>query len=395
MFTQYGELKRLMQRHPREAALEVCGAIREGVYKPEEFSIAELFEATVPDGSEAIKLFNPRQPGGYVPLREDAGNINTAQFANITGQIVYTKIMEASVMEDNVFSKIIPMIPTRLSGEKIAGISQLGDQAGVVGEGQSFPRAGVSEDYIETPVTTKRGFIVGVTKEAIFFDRTNLVLSRAAEVGAFLAINKEKRLIDCVIDENTTKHRYKWRGNVIATYGDNSGTHSWDNLEASNALADWTDINAAEQLLANMLDPNTGEPIVVNGTTLIVTPQLAATAAYIRNQTFGVHFNGYSTSGTLMSLQAPSPIGSHQYSASFPNVITSRQLAARLGTDTTWFYGDPSKAFAYMENWPITVTQSLPGGPDEFERDVVNQFKASEMGAASTMQPRAMVKCTA
>ena len=34
-----------------------------------------------------------------------------------------------------------------------------------------------------TPQTAKRGFIVPVTKEAIFFDRTNLVLQRAAEVG--------------------------------------------------------------------------------------------------------------------------------------------------------------------------------------------------------------------
>ena len=46
-----------------------------------------------------------------------------------------------------------------------------------------YPHLGFGEDYIETPSTTKRGFIVPVTKEAIFFDRTHLILSRAAEAG--------------------------------------------------------------------------------------------------------------------------------------------------------------------------------------------------------------------
>ena len=57
-----------------------------------------------------------------------------------------------------------------------------------------YPNVGLGEDYIETPSTTKRGFIVPVTREAIFFDRTHLILQRAAEVGEVLGLNKEKRL---------------------------------------------------------------------------------------------------------------------------------------------------------------------------------------------------------
>ena len=62
-----------------------------------------------------------------------------------------------------------------------------------------YPSLGLGEDYIETPSTTKRGFIVPVTQEAIFFDRTHLILQRAAEVGEILGLNKEKRLLDLVI----------------------------------------------------------------------------------------------------------------------------------------------------------------------------------------------------
>ena len=54
-----------------------------------------------------------------------------------------------------------------------------------------------------------------VTKEAIFFDRTHLVLSRAAEVREVLGLNKEKRLIDLVIG---AKNNYKWKGTTFNTY---------------------------------------------------------------------------------------------------------------------------------------------------------------------------------
>ena len=59
-----------------------------------------------------------------------------------------------------------------------------------------------------------------------------------------------------------------------------------------------------------------------------------------------------------------------------------------------WFIGDFRKAFAYMENWPITVTQAPLGSEAEFSNDVVLRFKASERGAAAVLNPRYVVKCT-
>ena len=72
-----------------------------------------------------------------------------------------------------------------------------------------YPSVGLSEDYIETPSTTKHGFIVPVTREAIFFDRTHLILQRAAEVGEVLGLNKEKRLLDLVIGAANNYKCYK------------------------------------------------------------------------------------------------------------------------------------------------------------------------------------------
>jgi len=59
-----------------------------------------------------------------------------------------------------------------------------------------------------------------------------------------------------------------------------------------------------------------------------------------------------------------------------------------------WFIGDFRRAFAYMENWPITVTQSPAGSEADFTSDIVLRFKASERGAAAVINPRYVVKNT-
>ena len=55
------------------------------------------------------------------------------------------------------------------------------------------------------------------------------------------------------------------------------------------------------------------------------------------------------------------------------------------------FLGDFKKAFAYMENWPITVTQSPLGSEADFNQDILIRFKASERGAAAVPEPSSLV----
>jgi hypothetical protein len=385
-------LARDYKNDARKTQAELKEALEEGHVKPDDFSIRALAENLIPDGREYVSLMDPNHGGGF---QEAAGAVSTTSFSNITGQILYTTVMQGFQQEAFVFTNLIPTKPTSFDGEKIPGITGIGDQAQIVDEGKGYPLAGVSEDYIETPRTTKRGVIVPVTKEAIFFDRTGLLLDRANKVGEALGLNKEKRACDCVVDENTTAHRYKWRGNVIATYNDNTGTHTWDNLSASTGLVDFTDIDAMEQLLGAMLDPNTGEPIMVMADTLICNPQLVHTARAIINATMvRLQAGGFATTGDLYSRESANPIGGGPFSANY-NLVTSRMLPTRMATDTSWFLGNPKKAFAYMENWPITVVQAPPNAEAEFQRDIVVQYKASERGAYATLEPRYMAKATA
>ena len=89
------------------------------------------------------------------------------------------------------------------------------DAVGVVASGMPFPHAGFGERYIEAPSTTKRGFIVPVTKDAIFFDRTHMLLKNAAEVGEALGVNKEKRIAQLIAG---ITNNYKENGSSFNTY---------------------------------------------------------------------------------------------------------------------------------------------------------------------------------
>jgi hypothetical protein len=352
-----------------------------------EFSLRDTFEATVKDGREMVESWNPKfGPSSAAGWQEAAGAVMSSDFSNITGPVIYNEMMDRLTPEETVFQNLIPTVPTQFNGERIPGIAGLGDTAEIVAENDEFPLVGFGEDWIDTPQTTKRGHIVPVTKEALFFDRTQLIREEAGKVGESLTLNKEKRAIDCVIDENTTAHRHNWRGTVYATY---QTTTPWDNVTASNALVDWTDIDNIEQTQNAMLDPHTGEPIVIGADTLIAVTALSWTARHILNATqVQIHYGGYVTSGNPTTSTVPNP-----YGGAF-KFVTSRLLASRLATDTDYFFGSPSKALRYMQNWPITVTQAPVGNSDDFNRDIVLKFKASERGQYYVKQPRLMGKAT-
>ena len=179
--------------------------------------------------------------------------------------------MEAYTQEAFVVSRLVETIPTRLDGEKIPGITRVADDIQPIHPGMPYPSLGFGEDYIETPSTTKHGFIVPVTKEAIFFDRTHLVLSRAAEVGEMLGLNKEKRLLDLVIGADE-QLQLEWHRPTTRT----RPRRPWINVMTGNELVDWTNVDAAEQMFADILDPNTGEPVLVQANTVLVMPAYRA-----------------------------------------------------------------------------------------------------------------------
>ena len=385
MTLNYRELKRRYDLDGADRTVEhLSESLREGHLQPEDFSIRDLAEALVPEGRQWVRMLDPRA-GGQVSLMEATDGIDVSAFLNISGQVIYSKILDAYEQESFVASKLVQHIPTRLDGEKIPGVTRIADSVDEIAPGMPYPNLGIGEDYIETPSTAKRGFIVPVTKEAIFFDRTHLILSRAAEVGEVLGLNKEKRILDTVIGAT---NNYNSNGVNYDTY---QSSGPWNNVLAANELVDWTNVDAAEQLFAEMSDANTGEPILVRGTTALVMPAYRHAA----NRVFNAAEITYSGGGSSTATTAVNPLGNYRVEESrlaYRRILATGETAE--DAKKWWFIGDFRKAFAYMENWPITVTQAPVNSEADFNNDIVLRFKASERGAAAVLNPRYVVKCT-
>lgn len=385
MTLNYRELKRRYELDGAERTVQhLSESLDEGHLAAEDFSIRDLAEALVPDGRQWVRMLDPRSSGS-VSVLEASDGVDVTAFLNITGQVIYTKILESYQQEAFVVSRLVQTIPTRLDGEKIPGISRVNEDVDEIAPGMPYPNLGFGEDYIETPATSKRGFIVPVTKEAIFFDRTHLILSRAAEVGEVLGLNKEKRLIDLVIGAT---NNYNVNGIGFDTYH-TSG--DWINSLASNELVDWTNVDAAEQLFAEMVDPHTGEPILVRGTTVLVMPAYRHAA----HRVFNAAELTYTQTGAATATTVANPLGNYHVEESrlaYRHIVNSG--VASEDAKKWWFIGDFHKAFAYMENWPITVAQAPLNSEADFNNDIVLRFKASERGAAAVLNPRYVIKST-
>lgn len=383
---KYRELRRRYQLDGAAKTVKhLAEALREKHLRPDDFSLRDLAEGLIPDGSEWVRLLDPRASGGVRVL--EAEGVDLTAFLNVTSQVISSKILEAYTHEAFVVSRLVETIPTRLDGERIAGIGRVPDAATEVHPGMPYQHVGFGEDYIETPSTTKHGLIVPVTREAIFFDRTNLVLARAAEVGEVLGLNKEKRLIDLVIGAT---NNYRWKGTQYNTYYAAADNGPWTNALSGNELVDWTDVDAAEQLLAEIVDPVTGEPVLVQPDAVLVMPAYRHAAARV----FNAAEIRYAAADAPTTTCAPNPLSRYRLHDS--RLVFRRIVASGVAADVAkkwWFLGDFRRAFAYMENWPITVTQSSTGSEADFNQDIVVRFKASERGAAAAINPRYVVKC--
>lgn len=395
MGIRYDELLKHFRADPGAAARELRESFAKKEVRPKDFDMGRLFEAAF-GWQEFAGCRDRKQLATEVmgrALKESTGAVTTAAFQNISGQIVYSAVLDAYEAEDFVFSKLIPeevVTNGTLDGEKIAGITEIGDEAAVRNETDPYAIAGVGEDWIFAPAVKDRGFIVPVTWEAIFADRTGKLLERCGDVGKWMGYNREVRAIDCFVDENATAHRYNWRGTVIASYGDNSGSHTWDNLAASNAIVDWTNINTAEQVFNGLTDPYTGAPILVDPKHLVVTKQNEQTARRIISATeIRVATPGYATSGNPTLTNMANPYG-NKY-----QLVTSRLLAQRTATDTDWWIADITKYAKYRVAEKMNVQQAPPNNPDEFHRRIVQQFRVNERGAYYVVNPRYSVKSSA
>ncbi len=373
---------------PRRALALFEQCLNDGSIKPHEFSLRDAAEALVfdrggqPCGREWIAALKPGTSSRFLEAGGDV--VSTAAFSNITGQIVYSAIMEQYQAPALLWPELVTTVQTEFSGEKIPGISGIGDEATTIDEGEPYPRVGVTQRFIETPITLKKGFIIPVTKEAIFFDRTNLVLDRASNVGEWLGINKEKAVMNLVTGQVNS---FSMDGTAYDTYVTSSG-HGIVN-QITNVLVDWTDINAAMALFDGMTDWDTGEPITVIPDVLLVPQALVAQAAYIMSQTENRTGTSNTTSHQTLSPSVLPTIVKGQL-----RVLNNPFVKVATSSDVKWFIGQPKKTFRWMQNWDFAFDQRGTGSEADFDRDIIQQYKGSYRGIAAVVDPHYTIYST-
>ena len=390
----YKELKKMSEGlKPSVFNKRMQEGFDDGAFRPSDFSIQRLAEECF--GREFVEACNPKDPDTMklARIKEAGDGVDSTSFSNITGQIVYNAILQKYNSPARIATNLVPTIQTELSGEKIAGMQSLADQGDnlIVGEGDPYPHYAFGEDYIETPETVKRGEIVNVTLEAVFFDRTNEVLRAAQNVGEAMAINKEKRIMDLILG---VTNNYKQVGTAYDTF---RTTDSADgilpaNYLTDNELIDYTNIDAVQQLFNGMTDPYTGEPILIEAMTILCA-QAKQTQLWQALNSTETQYNSTGT-GTIRTV-SNAPTNLTAYTPVTSPYVQHRLVASGKSTDVankTWITGDFSKAYAYMENWGITTSQKGTDSALAFNQDIVHQFKVSERGAAAVMNPRYVVK---
>jgi len=372
---------------------DVWQGLREGQLKADRFSIRQMFEEFTEDGVEYMRLYgNHRRSGAGIQLTESQGSVDTTAFSNIIGQITFSRVMD--IMESATFvgMALHETVQTNTGYEEIIpGITQIGDVAEEVGEDEDYPTFGIGESFIQTPRKPKKGFIIPVTEEAVWEDKTGKVMERVNAGAESMAIELEKELLDNALGLTTSYRRNG--GNAQATYGNTHTEGDFDNLLGGTSLVDYTDVDDAMRLFDAITDPDTGEPVLVSGQLqLVVPPALRATAWRIVNAT---EIRQGAVSASVPLGVSGNPLSALQDRGISMEVISSQYVKNRTSSDSTWFLGNFRKAFKYSEAWPVQGFAQDRNSQAGFSRDIITQLKWRRKGKPYVEEPRHVLKATA
>jgi hypothetical protein len=395
---------------PAQTKTRLTEALDDGDLRADDFDFCELGEACF--GSEFRRACDPNRQSTdatrFLRIKEAEDGLDYTAFLNITGRVISNRVMEGFNEESAIAPTLIDLeTNVRLKNERRPGIQAMGDDSEVVHPGMPYPRQTLGEKYQDFADNDKRGLIVPITKECLFFvGFSGEILRQAGDLGAVLGRSKDRRCWNVIlgIANNFT---YGWRGQTTPrAYNTYNNTHLDSNgavvtqaaVDARTAvpvvpqnihgwpLNTWRDIDRAERLFDRMVNPDNGEPIDIGGATIIVMPAAYARARSIITATEDRWQVGVNTRIT------PNPASGYQLA---PPSRRARSILNRTGDygdpDSVWLLGDFKKAFVYRENWPLTVVQAPLNSEAEFEQDIVVRYKASERGGCWVKRPHYVV----
>jgi hypothetical protein len=366
--------------------------------KPGEFSLRALAESLL--GEEQVERhLAPDRQGGFRALLEDngAGAVQASAFANINAFTAITGgLLEVSVMEGwqnpmFIADQLAPVDNTRMfEGRKVIGSTRFGDAAEERLPGMPTRRAQIGERWIEQPRTVENSLACEVTQEAVYLDLTGTVLQEANDLGTWLGLRKEYRVIDAFIGVTNT---YKYKG---VGYNSFISGGYFDNDVSSNILNHYTNIKAAEIKFRDMKDPETNTRVLIQPDTILVNRERLYEARMILGATNVQYRDAPGATATAQNIrEAPNPLPNYNVIES-PLVYERCNAASGLNLNASdsgnywWLF--QKGWLKYAQNWPLRTQQAAPGQLDMIDRGIVLFVKADERGVPMVVEPRKVVR---
>lgn len=367
----------------RESAATLPNGRKVPRRKPSDFSIRALWEGLVGPVEETLSY--ARDAVGYQEIPEHVQEaVSTGAFPSAVGQLIATEVIDAYNATDGfIGDRLVRTMDSNLRGEEMVGFTAAQGPKEVI-EGEAYQEASFAEKTVGTR-ETKRGRLIGVTEEAVFFDQTGQVLERARMIGDAARQDRERRIVQGVIDHDSAEAVYQPGGSSEQLYQSSN-----NNVDTSTgSLQDWTDIQSVMQFhAANVTDDRQADdtdgpqPIVWMPDTLLTSMELMGRAQRIVNATLLTDQN--TESGNLEFVRQLTPLASP--------FIDSATSGDQWDDNSDWLLGDFQRQFRYKEIWPLQTFRAPSQNDEQFERDIVARFKVREYGDVIAVDERFVVK---
>ena len=355
-------------------AIAMINNINEGKIGTDEISLKSLWQAMGEPSLKQDNLIGTRKVGET----DFSEAMASSAFPKITGALISKKVQEGYDLESGVGAQLVTVVKSSVKDETIVGFGA-DNQMKEVFEGVDYEEGSITEKYHKIK-NTKKGRIISLTEEMVRFDQTGQMLMRAAQIGASAKSDREKTIMNAVIELTESGDLAAWRpaGTATELYSSTSNdpytSGTLDNLHGT-ALADETSLASCMALFGQFTDEQ-GLPITI-------TPKILLTAVALGSIANKICYSG-------QAVLAESPAGTK-------NIFTGTKVLTTAFVDqykaaTAYYYGDFKKQFVYTEVWPLSTFQQGRDSEQAFNADVVARYKVSYYGGCGAVSNRYVIQ---
>lgn len=403
------DIKSMVKAWGREGFVHVLADLLEGKDQqgksipkldPARVSLRGLWEALVGPVEETLDLGRSGGRFNYVEIQEA---VESTAFPSATGVLVAAKVIEGYEAPGMIGDQLVTSMPSKLKSERIVGFTSL-EGPKEVPEGMPYDESSFAEKYVTTE-TAKKGRILEITEEAIYFDQTGQILLRAGRLGELTREERELIILGGVVDvagasdlvASGIKYRpvYRPSGTAEALYAAANNNY----LSTATPLVDWTDIDEAMRYHAeNVRDDRAvvGERLPIVWVPKILLTSRKKSAAAARIITAAEVRYGDTTAATATQAIGANPLvtltpGLKALSSPLLDYLAGLTGAAYDDSDD-WFLGDFQKQFVWQEIWPLQTFRAPADDEARFRRDVVARFKVRYYGGINAIDEKYVIK---